>query len=108
MGIYNSAVGAMTRKMNVHFVEERNRIHMMGIQWTYRRNMENTNNATSSWMREIQICIGYGQPTVYGILINCLYGIYHVCMGYIMYGIYHANPWEKNVSWGVSLQPSGV
>ena len=64
MGIYNSAVGAMTRKMNVHFVEERNRIYMMGIKGTYRRNIENTNNATSSWMREIQICIGYGQPTV--------------------------------------------
>ena len=48
MGIYNSAVGAMTRKMNVHFVEERNRIHMMGIQGTYKRNIENTNNATIS------------------------------------------------------------
>ena len=64
MGIYNSAVGAMTRKMNVHFVEERNSIYMMGIQGTYKRNIENTNNATSSWMREIQICIGYGQSTV--------------------------------------------
>ena len=60
MGIYNSAVGAMTRKMNVHFVEERNRIHMMGIQWTYRQNMENTNNASSSRIGEIQIGIGYG------------------------------------------------
>ena len=36
MGIYNSVVGAITRKICVHFVEERNRIYMMGIQGTYR------------------------------------------------------------------------
>ena len=44
-----------------------------GIQGTYRRHIENTNNARSSRLREIQICIGYGQPTVQGIHINCKY-----------------------------------
>ena len=47
--------------------------HTGDIQATYRRHIENTNNARSSRMREIQICIGYGQPTVQGIHINCKY-----------------------------------